>query len=428
MAAAELDDIGREVTNGMYRRAGFAPVDFDEFHRRELPTKLHAGASQQVHWDVADARPFSIVLPGARAYSFVARADRVEVVPGIAPDAETVVEMSEEAWIDFRYEMRTWIGLLYSNALRFRRGSFETGDRWAPAIRCLYSDRPLYDWRNLDFRDLAGRPLDLHQRFARDDDREEMSNFLRQTGYLVVKQAFEAATIARLASELDRVREAAVEGELTSWWADDGRGGRFPYRLTYLSEQSPDFAALYDDPRVIELRGLSRENIVPMGDRIEGILAVLKEFTPGSAVSAFANLPFHNDCGFGGCHITCPCVLVGVQLDAAGAGSSQIHMMAGSWGKAFHPFPSEEQRKRLPIIPLVTEPGDATVHYGCGLHAGPGPTGPARRRTIYIQHYSPRTPEIIGWHAGYNQMMPGYGEGRIPNFEEVQEIVAQPTA
>jgi hypothetical protein len=35
-----------------------------------------------------------------------------EVLPGIAQDAETIVEMSEEAWLDFRYEMRTWIGLL----------------------------------------------------------------------------------------------------------------------------------------------------------------------------------------------------------------------------------------------------------------------------------------------------------------------------
>ena len=172
-----------------------------------------------------------------------------------------------------------------------------------------------------------------------------MSNFLRQTGYLVVKKAFDPALVARLSSELDRVRDEAVEGELTSWWADDGRGGRFPYRLTYLSEKSPDFAALYENPRVIELRELSREKIVPMGDRIEGILAVLKEFTPGAEVSAFANLPFHNDCGFGGCHITCPCVLVGVWLDASNPGSSQLHMMAGSWGKAFHPFPDEAMRR-----------------------------------------------------------------------------------
>ena len=216
MAAAELDDIGAEVKNGMYRRAGYPPVDFDRFHRETLPGKLAAGASEKVHWDVVGARPLAIVLPGERAYSFVSRADRVEVVPGVAPDAETVVEMGDEAWIDYRYEMRTRIGLLYSNAVRFRRGSFDTWDRWAPAIRCLYSDRPLYDWRNLDFRDLAGRPLDLHRRFAWDDDREEMSNFLRQTGYLVVKQVFDPATIARLSRELDRVRDEAREGELTS--------------------------------------------------------------------------------------------------------------------------------------------------------------------------------------------------------------------
>ena len=121
--------------------------------RVELPGKLRAGASDEVHWDVAGARPIAIVLPGERAYSFISRSDRVEVVPGIAPDAETVVEMGDEAWIDYRYEMRTRIGLLYSNAVKFRRGSFNTWDRWAPAIRRLYSDRPLYDWRNLDFRD-----------------------------------------------------------------------------------------------------------------------------------------------------------------------------------------------------------------------------------------------------------------------------------
>ncbi|MFM7785572.1 MAG: hypothetical protein ACKPE6_13190, partial [Gammaproteobacteria bacterium] len=304
MTAALHDDIGREVLNGMYRRAGLPPVDFEDFHRRELPLKLAAGASDAVHWDVAGARPFAIVLPGERAFSFVALAECVQVLPGIAHDAETVVEMSEEAWIDFRHEMRTWIGLLYSNALRFRRGSFDTGDRWAPAIRTLYSGRPLYDWRNLDFRDLSGQLLDLHRRFDIDESREEMSNFLLQTGYLVVKRAFDSTLIARLSQELDRIRNEAVEGELTSWWADDGAGGRFPYRLTYLSEKSADFAALYQNPRVVELRNLAKTDAVPTPDRIEGILAVLKEFQPGAEVSALANLPFHNDCGFGGCHIT----------------------------------------------------------------------------------------------------------------------------
>lgn len=416
------DAFGEEASAGMYRRAGYAPVDFDACHRVELPAKLSAGASERVHWDVAGLAPIAIVLPGERAYSFVAQDARILVIPGIARDAETVVELSDDAWIDYFYEMRTRIGLLYSNAATFRAGSFESWGLWDPALRALYSDREIYDPARIRFLDRAGAPLDLHQKFGLDDDRDDMSHFLRETGYLIVKRAFDPELVRELSAELDRVRDAAVEGELTSWWADDGAGGRFPYRLTYLSDQSPSFAALYDHPRVVELRELSREEVVPVPDRIEGILAVLKEYAPGSEMSGFANLPFHNDCGMGGCHITCPCVLVGIQLDAANAGSSQLHMMAGTWGKAFHPFPDDASRAQLPVVALETEPGDATVHFGCGLHAGPGPTGSARRRTLYVQHYSPRTHALIGPYAGYNQIMPGYGAGEIPNIDEVQGL------
>ena len=59
----------------------------------------------------------------------------------------------------------------------------------------------------------------------------------------------------------------------------------------------------------------------------------------------------------------------------------------------------------------------------CGLHAGPPPTGPQLRRTLYLQHYSPRAFDLIGPYQGYNQIMPGYGEGQIPNIEEMQAQV-----
>ena len=72
------------------------------------------------------------------------------------------------------------------------------------------------------------------------------------------------------------------------------------------------------------------------------------------------------------------------------------------------------------LVAIETEPGDATVHFGCGLHAGPAPTGSASRRTLYLQHYKPETFDLIGPYQGYNQIIPGYGEGDIPNIEEVQ--------
>ena len=75
-----------------------------------------------------------------------------------------------ESWIDYLHEFRTRAGLLYSKAVKFVRGNFESWDAWDPAIRCLYSGRAIYDPERLDFRDRRGDPLDLHQQFDVGDD------------------------------------------------------------------------------------------------------------------------------------------------------------------------------------------------------------------------------------------------------------------
>jgi hypothetical protein len=419
----DTQNLGRDTHFGTYRAAGFPEVDFDEFHSVELPRRLREGKSDEVAWDVEGVAPLAIQLrdaAGASAYSFVCRAGRVEVVSGVAEDAATILEIADrESWIDYLHEFRTRTGLLYSKAVRFVRGDFESWDDWDPAIRCMYSGREIYAPNKLDFRDLAGSPLDLKRRFGQGDDPEEMSHFLRSTGYLVVRQVFAQEFIAELASEVDRIAEQAVEGELTSWWAENPDGRRLPYRLTYLSDKSASIGSLYAHPRVVELIALAKEDVVPVPDRIEGILAVIKDAELEEGATGFANLPFHSDCGFGACHLTCPCVLVGVQLDAMNSGSSQLLMMAGTHGKSVHN--RGKDMKRYPIVALETEPGDATVHYGCGLHAGPAPTGARGRRTLYVQHYNPRTFDLIGAYQGYNQIMPGYGEGEILNIDEMQE-------
>lgn len=425
-AATAEDRIGRDITFGTYRSAGLPWVDFGEFHRKELPRRLEEGVNERVAWDVAGKAPITIGLPDGRAFTYRCRDGRVLIEEGVAADARTILEIVDhESWLDYLYEYRTRYGLLFGNAVRFLRGDFDTWDDWEPAIRCMYSGRPIYDPASLDFRDLAGNPLDLHHRFEVDDDPEEMSNFLRQTGFLVVRKAYTPEHTALLGRELDRIIDEATEGNLYSWWASDAKGDRFPYRLTYLSEKSAEIAALYDHPRTRQLVALSKEEVVPVPDRIEGILAVVKKEGLEDDATGYANLEYHSDCGFGACHVTCPCVLVGIQVDAAGPTSSQLHMLAGSWGKAYHNVTKDITPDRYPIVAIEAEPGDATVHFGCGLHAGPPPTGPNRRRTLYIQHYGPRAQELIGRHQGYNQIMPGYGEGDIPNIGEMREKVEQ---
>jgi hypothetical protein len=165
--------------------------------------------------------------------------------------------------------------------------------------------------------------------------------------------------------------------------------------------------------------GLAREDLAAVPDRVEGHLAVLKPFGKGAAVTGFANLPWHKDCGFGGCPLTCPAAQVGIQLDAANAQSSQLVMMAGSQGKVCHDRFTLERLAQLPIVALETEAGDASVHMTCALHAGPEPTGPNHRRTMYIPFYNPRTQTLIGPFQGYQQVIPGWGEGDTPTNEEV---------
>lgn len=416
--------IGRDTQFGTYRQAGLPWVDFGAFHEETLPARLASGRSAEIAWDVAGRAPISIGLPDGRFYTYRHRADEVVVEAGKAADAATILEIVDhESWLDYLYEYRTRYGLLFGNAVRFLRGNFETWDDWEPAIRCMYSGRPIFDPSAVDFRDRNGDPLDLRQAFGPDDDPAELSHFLRTTGFLVVRRAFETALIERLSNELDRILASATEGNLYSWWATGAEGERFPYRLTYLSEQSDEIGALYDHPRTRSLVALSQEEVVPVPDRIEGILAVVKNAGLAADASGYANLEYHTDCGFGACHVTCPCVLVGVQVDGAGPNSSQLHVMAGSWGKAYHNVPARISAETHPIVPIETSSGDATVHFGCGLHAGPPPTGSGRRRTLYLQHYSPRAKTLIGPHQGYNQIMPGYGEGAVPSIDEMRERV-----
>jgi len=415
--------VTRNTTIGTYAAAGYAPVDFHDFHRHELPRRLRNGVNEQVFWDVKGAAPIAICLADGSAYSYIAGLTRVDIVRGVSADAEVVLELPLEAWRDYVYEFRTRFGLLYSNAVRFIRGNFELWDTWEPAIRCMYSGRQIYNPEALAFLDLDGSPLDLHRRFDLDDPPEQLAHFLRTTGYLVVQGAF-TERLQEISDEVNRLTEAAREGELWSWWATERTTERrFPYRLLYMGQRSKLIAAMDDDPMVRFLVGLCGEDVVPVPDRVEGHLAVLKPFGKGAQVSGFATLPWHKDCGFGGCPITCPATQVGIQLDAANADSSQLWMMAGSAGKICHDRPSEEQLALLPIVALETEAGDATVHMTCGLHAGPDPSGPNSRRTLYIPFYNPRTHDLIGPLQGYQQVIPGWGEGDIPNEQELQHVV-----
>ena len=75
---------------------------------------------------------------------------------------------------------------MLAEARRFARGSMRGWDRGAPAVRCRYSGREIYD-PNMTFEDRHGDPLDLHQTFTLDADHEHLSPFLRTPAHPVAR-------------------------------------------------------------------------------------------------------------------------------------------------------------------------------------------------------------------------------------------------
>jgi hypothetical protein len=398
---------------------GLKRWDFDDFHQSELPRRLREGVNELVAWDLIGAPPITIKLPDGRAYTYICENGSVRVEPGISDAADAIISIDERAWQDYVQEFRNPASLLLADSVRFERGNDRDWDAWVPAIRCMYSGRPIYD-RNMAFYDRNGEPLDLRASFSLDDDHEDLSHFLRTAGYLVVRGAM-AHRRDEIAAEVNKLTDAATEGNMFSWWVDNKTTGtRFPYRLLFMSEYSQLIRSLIDDdPTVATLVRLAKRDLVPLHDRGQGPLTVLKPFGVGTELgdSTAGNLGWHRDCELGGCNIMCPSINIGIHLDDAGPTGSQLWALAGSHGKVNHD--SGKIRLDEPnAIPMDARPGDVTIHYSCIAHAGPPPVGKGTRRTVYLPFYSPDTLRLLGRFEAFEQVLPGYGTGAMPNIDQ----------
>lgn len=414
--------VERDTAVGDFSSWGLLPWEFDDFHRREMPQRLKHGVNEQVVWDLKGAPPFSVVLPDGRAYSYLVAVDEVCVESGIHPAAQCVVEIDERAWQNYVHELRVPSSLVLAQAIRFLRGGMKEWDVWAPAIQCIYSGREIFD-PSKPLLDAHATPLDLHRRFTLEDDLDEMSHFLRTTGFIIVKGAM-AHRRQEIADEIERIRAEACEGEINSWWTDNlTTGDRFPYRLMFISERSQLVRSLMEeDPTIAKLVSLARRKLVPLHDRGQGAMTVLKPFGVGTklAPSIAGNLGWHADCGLGGCAIMCPSINVGIHIDAAGPQSSQLWAMAGTNGRSVHH--ATAMAGECPnAVPLDTDPGDVTIHHSCSMHAGPPPVGPNQRRTLYLPFYGPETLRLLGPYQSFEQILPGYGSGNIPSLADVAQ-------
>ena len=312
---------------------------------------------------------------------------------------DVVVELTSEAWDDFRAERRSAFGLLYAGMLNMARGSFEEVVAWEPQLRQQWHDRPVYDATAI----ASVADINLHRTFTLDDTDADLRAFLDTTGFLHVREVFTPAEIARMRQEVERLRVRAVPDDGRSWFAKNRRGGQVCCRLIYCAQLSDVFVPLPYDPRLTRFAGLCAEPLRPTDDRIDGLAAVIKN---SEVVEGLSDLPFHQDCGLGGHPVLCPALNIGIQLDPASAGNGQLRYLAGSHRHSIPNGGAIGPEGPLPIVAVDTQPGDVTVHYGHVSHESPPPTDPAAgRRVLYVMYAPERLFEAIPAGHGYNDVL-----------------------
>src|SRR5262245_38453721 len=99
--------------------AAFAPIDFQRFHREDLPVLLVSRRAAAGRAAAHVRRLASRV--GADAFTYLSRGGALEVVDGDGA-AETTVEIDLDAWQGLVHELEAPAGLLYAGRVRCMRG------------------------------------------------------------------------------------------------------------------------------------------------------------------------------------------------------------------------------------------------------------------------------------------------------------------
>ena len=99
----------------------FGPIDFDRFHREEVPGRLLGRRRLLTASDQRSLRPLAFRLRDGRSYTYAPDGGAIAITPGDA-DAHTVVTLSYEDWCSFAWELRSCFALFYADALEIHPG------------------------------------------------------------------------------------------------------------------------------------------------------------------------------------------------------------------------------------------------------------------------------------------------------------------
>jgi hypothetical protein len=392
----------------------FGPIDFDWFHGEELPRRLDRCGPVFSHADAACVRPLAFRLDDGRAFTYIPSGPSFAVEAG-TERAHTVVDLTQDAWSSFVWELKSCFALLYAEELAVTQGSFGQLARWESPLRVAFDGQAIYDLDDPPaVLDADGASLDCSRSFSMDDPQEAIADFLTRVGFVHLRQVLGVDELDDLRAEVAEAVASARPDDRRSWWTTvDGR--EVCNRVNYINETSPLVAGLGADDRFVRIAALGGPDLRDAHDRLDGNGVVIK--VPGSS-GGLADLPWHRDCGMGGHPVKCPMLNVGIQLDAATPETGQLQLIPGSHlGTSRLPGPREAAG--LPVTPVSTEPGDVTVHFGHTLHAAPPPSDPGAsgRKALYLTFVPPVTFEMVGPGQGYNDVLFTRHGGRVQHID-----------
>jgi hypothetical protein len=390
-------------------------LDFVDYHRYTLPSLLAAGRDELLDRQRLPVLGLSI-LGEPESFSYCLGDSGVKILPG-TEFADVRVELSATDWRGLVGDLESIPGILYGGRLVAHSGDLMDFVRWEPALRALYTGRPIYDPATFELRDQQGHALEPMTAFTTESSSMEMRDFLDAAGYLLVRGVFSNEETGAFRAAASDMAAAASEGDQLSWWGKNKRGCSVLCRCLNAGAH-PAFAQLYNDPRIEWLVGLLPPGMRhPEPDDKDGITVVFKN--PG-VVEGLSDLPWHRDCGMGGHANMCPTYILSIYLYDATPEQGSLQFLPGSHRYTFG-FAESGQAHFPGSVTAPARAGDITLHIGDVMHAAPPPdseTGPFRQSVLLAFH-----PDFTH-HRGerhYNDVLLGAEDGQVPHLRTLVE-------
>jgi hypothetical protein len=360
-------------------------LDRDEIFDLLIPEALSRNAELAARGLRYKNLPALTLSVDDRSITLRERGGALRIAAGRASDG-AAANLDRDAVSDLVQDWVTTMGLAMNSRVKMTQGSFDHWIGWEPVLRALFDGRPVHEAGAITVTDRDGGDLDLSRSFELDDDRDEITHFLHQAGFLHLRGVFTEAEMAAVAADLDAALSRARPDDGASWWAGDSKGVQQAVRVLFFQEQSAALSALLEDDRLAWLANITGDNLCGSTEGA-GWLGAEGLIKPLDIKTGLSDLPWHKDCGQGRHSYYCNGLTVGISVTGADERSGALGVVPGSH-RANVQTAGKDDSLDLPAIKLVTRTGDLTVHCSDTLHRAYKPTE-RPRKVVYTGFRQP---------------------------------------